>query len=74
MQKLSTGADSTLREWITLSQTMFGPDSEPVRFLEKKAAESPNGHDEEVIADERQLLALLVDMHQKALGTNDGEA
>jgi hypothetical protein len=59
MKKLSTGADSTLENWLQYSQATFGPESEATKFLEKKAEESPNGIKEEVIADEGQLLMTL---------------
>lgn len=62
MRKLSTGQDSTLENWIGLSTIVFGEDSEAVTFLQKKAAESPNGLQEEVIADERQLITVLATM------------
>lgn len=62
MKKLSLGIDSTLENWVKLSVTVFGEDSAPVKFLQKKAAESPRGLQEEVIADEGQLLAVLGSM------------
>lgn len=63
MLKLSTGADSTLRNWLNMSIGVFGPDSEATKFLKKKADEQ--GLDEEVLADEGQLLMVLFDLHQK---------
>ena len=63
MKKLSLGIDSTLENWIELSTIAFGDDSEPVRFLKRKVDESPNGLQEEVIADEGQLLMALGKMH-----------
>lgn len=62
MKKLSLGIDSTLENWIGLASATFGKNSEPVKFLKKKAEESPNGLQEEVIADERQLLHVLGQM------------
>jgi len=59
MKKLSIGLDSTLGNWIALSSSYFGQDSSPTKFLINKANESPNGIDEEVIADEAQLLLVL---------------
>jgi hypothetical protein len=62
MKKLSLGVDSTLENWIGLASATFGKNSEPVKFLKKKADESPNGLQEEVIADEGQLLMVLGQM------------
>ena len=59
MQKLSTGQDSTLGNWLDLSKVFFGAESAAVRFLERKIAESPNGEAEEIIANEGQLLQVL---------------
>lgn len=59
MIKLSTGVDSTLGNYRDLANAFFGEDSPQVKFLDKKIDESPNGRDEEVIADEGQVLYLL---------------
>lgn len=64
MKKLSTGQDSTLGNWISLSTIVFGEESEAVKFLKKKAEDSPNGFQEEVIADEVQLITLLANMEE----------
>lgn len=63
MKKLSTGQDNTLENWILLSTSVFGEDSKATEFLKTKANESPNGIKEEVIADERQLLMVLMNLH-----------
>lgn len=62
MKKLSVGVDSTLRNWIMLSTITFGADSKPTLYLMEKANESEEGLNEEVIADERQLLMVLGNM------------
>lgn len=59
MRKLSTGADSTLEEWIKLSSLMFGEESSATIFLKHKAKKDPAGLKAEVIADEAQLIAIL---------------
>jgi hypothetical protein len=59
MNMLSTGMPSTLKSYKTLCNLFFGPDSEQAAFIAKKISESPNGEDEEVIADESQMLYLL---------------
>lgn len=56
---LSTGQENTLESWIRNCKAVFGPGSAPVKFLEKKAAESPNGINEPVVGDEGQLLIVL---------------
>ena len=66
MRKLSTGHDATLGTYRRLSVAVFGADSKAVEFLDGKIAESPNGEDEEVLADEVQMLYLL---RAIALGT-----
>lgn len=61
MRKFSDGSDATLqtlRKWAEL----FG--DKAVAFVDKKIAESPEGEDSEVIADERQVLMLLGSMIQ----------
>ena len=59
MKKLSTGQDSTLgtyRSWAKL----FGKGAED--FIDAKIAETPKGEDEEVLADETQMLILMASM------------
>lgn len=67
MKKLSTGQDSTLKNWIELCSATFGPESGPTKFLQEKAAVAPKGLDEEVIADERQLLFVLMNIFTKEM-------
>jgi hypothetical protein len=62
MMKLSTGQDSTLGSYLKLCLAVFGKDSEQVKFIMDKIAESPNGAHEEVVADESQMLYLLVNL------------
>lgn len=59
MKKLSTGQDSTFRNWITLSEAVFGADSAPVVFLKQRANKEERGLDTEIISDEGQLLQVL---------------
>ena len=59
MIKLSTGQPSTLGSYRSMSVLFFGENSDQVLFLDKKISESPNGADEEVIAEESQMLYLL---------------
>ena len=59
MHKISTGEDSTLGFYKKVA-VMFGPKAQ--KFIQDKIGKSPNGENEEVIADERQMLALLASM------------
>jgi len=59
MKKLSTGEDSTLGNHRKMAVAVWGNDSKAVKFLNDKIAESPNGENEEVIADEVQMVFLL---------------
>jgi hypothetical protein len=61
--KMSTGQDNTLGNWRDLTAAMFGVDSPATAFLDDKIASSPHGRDEYVLADERQLLNVLVQLH-----------
>ena len=63
MKKLSTGVDSTLGNYRGMSLIVFGEDSAATKYLDEKIAESPNGENEEVIADESQMVYLLVSLH-----------
>lgn len=59
MKLLSTGAPSTWGEYRKLSVIFFGENSKEVRFVDKEIARAPNGADEEVIADETQVIYLI---------------
>lgn len=65
MRKMSTGQDSTLGNWIAISASVFGEESPQVQFLKEKAEKSPNGLQEEVWADEGQLLGVLLSLSKK---------
>jgi hypothetical protein len=62
MNKLSTGHPSTIKSYRDLSSLVFGKDSPAVKYLDKLATESPNGLNEEIIVDERQMVHLLGSM------------
>lgn len=53
---------ATLGEYRELCASIGGSDTEAVAFLDKKIAESPNGKDEEVIAEDSQMRFLLMPM------------
>ncbi len=61
MKTLSTGDPSTLGTYKKLA-TIFGEKAQ--QFIQTKIDESPNGEDEEVIADERQMMLLLYTVTQ----------
>lgn len=62
MQKLSTGHPSTLGSYLLLS-TIVGPKAKA--HIQKLIDDAPNGADEEVIADERQMLMLLTEIETR---------
>lgn len=64
MITMSTGKDSTLGNYLEMAQAVFGKDSGAVNFLNKKIDTSPNGVNEEVIADESQMIVLLMEMNK----------
>ena len=65
MQKLSTGQDSTLGNYLILCKAVFGEDSEATAFIQERVDKS--GAEDEVIQDENQMLALLVELHSRSL-------
>ena len=62
MQKLSTGQDATLGSYLKLCEAFFGADSVQARFIRDKINSNPNGANEEVVADESQMLYLLANL------------
>lgn len=62
MHKLSTGDNATLGNYRKLAVPVFGEQSGAVKFLDQKINESPHGHNEEVLADEAQMIQLLASL------------
>jgi hypothetical protein len=60
---MSTGVPSTLGNWYGLCQAFFGEESEATKFIKEKL--DTQGWDEEVLADEGQLLYALVQIDKK---------
>ena len=60
MQTLSTGDPSTLGSYLKLARAVFGPDSGPAKYLERKVSESPHGEAEPVLQAETQMMYLLL--------------
>ena len=59
MQKLSTGADATLGNYREMAVLLWGENSGATQFLDRKITASPNGKDEEILADESQMIQIL---------------
>lgn len=59
MKIISTGEPSTLGTYKNMC-ILFGKKAEA--FIQEKIDESPNGENEEVLADERQMIQLLASM------------
>lgn len=68
MNKLSTGEDNTLGNHLKIVVALLGDDSPAAEFLRKKIRDSPNGENEEVIADEGQMINLLWSIHTNGDG------
>ena len=66
MTKLSTGQPSTLGSYLKLCEVFFGNDSVQARFIRDKIATHANGADEEVIAEENQMIFLLMNLKSEA--------
>jgi len=61
MKLLSTGQDSTLGNYRKLAEA-FGMSELALKFLDDKIAAAPHGENEEVLADEGQMIHLLVSL------------
>jgi len=62
MNTLSTGMPSTLGSYLKLCNIFFGEESVQTKFITEKIASNPNGADEEVIAEESQMMYLLFNL------------
>ena len=71
MIKLSTGDDSTLGNYRMLAAKHFGEDTMAVKYLDKKIASSPNGANEEVLADEGAMVHMLLSITLSGISAND---
>ena len=60
MYRISTGDPSTLGRYRKIAASLGGEGSEAVRFFDKKIAESPKGPAEPVLADESQMMYLIM--------------
>ena len=62
MRKISTGADATLGNYHDLCVMVFGARSKQAGFFQRKISESTVGRDDEVLADESQVMYMLTSM------------
>ena len=71
MQKLSIGLDSNLGSYFKLCNIFFGEESVQSRFISRQIDKAPNGEDEEVMADESQMMFLLVNLKDDTMSLED---
>lgn len=71
MNTLSIGLPSTLKSYKQLCDVFFGAESLQSKFISEKINTSPNGEDEEVIAEESQMMYLLVSMNENNVKSLD---
>ena len=64
MHKLSTGEDSTLKNWRINAVKLWGEDSAAVAYLDALIAKQ--GDQCEIIQDERQVINMLANLNAKA--------
>lgn len=68
MRKISTGEPSNLKTYRNIAIIISGgEDTKAVKFLDKRIAESPRGENEEVLADESQMIYLIMKLTQEEL-------
>ena len=69
MRTISTGEPSNLETYrnIALALSLQNENSKAVKFINKKIQESPNKEKEEVIADERQMMYLILTLIKEEL-------
>ena len=69
MKTISTGEPSNLETYrnIALALSLQNENSKAVKFIDKKIQESPNKEKEEVIADEREVIHLILTLIKEYL-------
>ena len=68
MRIISTGELSNLETYRNIALALTGnKNSKAVKFIDKKIQESPNKEKEEVIADEREVIHLILTLIKEAL-------
>jgi len=73
MITLSTGEPSTLKTYRAYALALGGENSEAVKFFDDKIAKSPHGENEEVLADERQMVYTIMMLIMKDKKEPDGK-
>ena len=53
----------TLDDYRRFAVFTFGKNSKPVEFLDRRIKESPNGADEQVLAEPHQMIMLLTSLN-----------
>lgn len=71
MNTLSIGLPSTLKSYKQICDIFFGADSLQAKFISEKINISPNGEDEEVIAEESQMMYLLASLNETSAKSLD---
>ena len=69
MKTISTGEPSNLETYrnIALALSLQNENSKAVKFIDKKIQESPNKEKEEVIADQREVIHLILTLIKEDL-------
>ena len=69
MKTINTGEPSNLETYrnIALALSLQNENSKAVKFIDKKIQESPNKEKEEVIADEREVIHLILTLIKEEL-------
>ena len=68
MRTISTGELANLETYRNIALALTGnKNSKAVKFFDKKIQESPNKEKEEVIADERQMMYLILTLIKEEL-------
>ena len=68
MRTISTGEPANLETYRNIALALTGNEnSKAVKFFDKKIEESPNKEKEEVIADERQMMYLILTLIKEEL-------
>ena len=68
MRTISTGEPSNLETYRNIALALTGnKNSKAVKFFDKKIQESPNKEKEEVIADEREVIHLILTLIKEDL-------
>ena len=68
MRTISTGESANLEIYRNIALVLTGnKNSKAVKFIDKKIQESPNKEKEEVIADEREVIHLILTLIKEEL-------